>query len=156
VISVNKKAFITLLSLCLLFLSSCDVPETYNNSGAQLLNVENSESEETVVTEPLTEAVTTFESTVISTTVTTQPETEQVTTITTQAVTEKAEIIFPDDASLDLTSIPEYSNLPYIEVNADKPYFDVFTDSYFEKYPDLDILGRCGTVFEMLGPETMP
>ena len=32
----------------------------------------------------------------------------------------------------------------------------MFTNEYFEKYSELDSLGRCGTVFEMLGPETMP
>lgn len=150
-----------LLSISLLSFSSCDVPESYSNQGVQLLNVENSEpeiaeTEDTIVTESLTETVTTSEQSVVTTIETTLPETEPVTTNTTEAVTEKVEIVFPADASLDLTSIPEYSNSPYVEVNAGKPYFDVFTDAYFEKYPDLDSLGRCGTVFEMLGPETMP
>lgn len=86
---------------------------------------------------------------------TTIRETETVTS-GTESTTEKADVVFPAEASVDLSSIPDYNGTAYTEINGNKPYFDVFTDEYFEIYPELDSLGRCGTVFELIGPETMP
>lgn len=144
--------------------SSCGVPDSYHNQSVYRMNIEDSESDYTVTetgkpidTEPATEIETTATSETITATsiVSTVHETEPA-EIITEAVTEKAEIIFPSDSSVAMSSIPEYSSEAYVEINDNKPYFEVFTDQYFEKYSELDSLGRCGTVFEMLGPETMP
>ena len=55
-------------------------------------------------------------------------------------------------------SIPEYSGSPYIVLNNNKPEFTEaeITSKAFEKYSDLDSLGRCGKAFACLGIETMP
>ena len=60
--------------------------------------------------------------------------------------------------SLDLSSIPEYTNEPCVILNNNKPEFqesDVKTES-FENYSDLDSLGRCGVAFACLNIDTMP
>ena len=145
-----KKVF-PLLFVSLLMFSSCDVTDSYGKQSVYLQNIEDSESDtatETGVTEV-------SETTTVSQIVSTVHETEPA-EIITEAVTEKAEKIFPPDSSIDVSSVPEYSDAAYVEINNKKPYFEVFTNEYFEKYSELDSLGRCGTVFEMLGPETMP
>ena len=45
-----------------------------------------------------------------------------------------------------LSDIPEYTDSPYVAVNGNVPYFteDDLTDVSFERYSDLDSLGRCG------------
>lgn len=59
---------------------------------------------------------------------------------------------------VDLASIPEYSDKAYVTVNSGKPYFEEsdYTTKAYEKYSDLDSLGRCGVVMACLGKETMP
>ena len=59
---------------------------------------------------------------------------------------------------VDLASIPEYSDKAYVTVNSGKPYFTEadYTTTAYEKYSELDSLGRCGVVMACLGKETMP
>ena len=60
--------------------------------------------------------------------------------------------------SFDLNSIPEYEDSPYVVLNDNKPDFsenELTTDS-FEKYSDLDSLGRCGPAFANISLDTMP
>ena len=59
-------------------------------------------------------------------------------------------------ASLD--EIPAYSGEAYVKINGNKPYFtsEEITDIGFEKYSELDYLGRCGVAFASVGPEMMP
>ena len=64
--------------------------------------------------------------------------------------------IKPDEE--DIHDIPAYQGDPYIEINDNKPSFtkkDLTTES-FEYYSDLDPLGRCGTAYANVGPETLP
>ena len=58
----------------------------------------------------------------------------------------------------DLSSIPEYSGNPYVEINDNEPYFsdDEYTTSPFEYYSDLDTLGRCGMAYACVGKDIMP
>lgn len=59
---------------------------------------------------------------------------------------------------IELDDIPEYSGKAYIEVNDNQPYFtekDLTTKS-FERYSELDILGRCGVAFANVSEKTMP
>lgn len=59
---------------------------------------------------------------------------------------------------ISLDTIPEYSGLPYIEINNNQPYFTEadYTTVSFEDYSPLDDLGRCGTAFACIGQDIMP
>ena len=76
--------------------------------------------------------------------------TTEVTTL--PITTEETEIVVSD------SSIPDYSGSPYIVLNNNKPEFteNEITSKAFERYSNLDYLGRCGVAFACLGIETMP
>ena len=69
-----------------------------------------------------------------------------------------------DDKSLitttgfDLSKIPEFNNSPIYEYNNNKPSFtsSEITSKAYEKYSELDDLGRVGTAIACLGEETLP
>ena len=69
-------------------------------------------------------------------------------------------LIYSQKYNIDLTSIPEYTDSPYVELNNNVPYFD--DDDYangtesFENYSKLDGLGRCGAAYASLSIDTMP
>ena len=56
------------------------------------------------------------------------------------------------------TVAPEYSVQTYVEVNNNIPYFDKeeYTVKAFEKYSELDELGRCGVAYANVCQELMP
>lgn len=60
--------------------------------------------------------------------------------------------------SYDLTTIPEFTDKPYVVLNNNEPIFNMeeIENGIFEKYSELDYLGRCGPAFAKLGIETMP
>ena len=71
----------------------------------------------------------------------------------------KKPIELPEVASaLSISDIPEYSGLPYIEINDNLPFFTAsdLTTSAFEEYSPLDSLGRCGVAFANICQELMP
>lgn len=57
-----------------------------------------------------------------------------------------------------IQDIPEYSGNPYVIINENKPEFEekYYKTKTFEKYSELDNLGRCGVAFANIGIETMP
>lgn len=59
--------------------------------------------------------------------------------------------------SFDLSSIPEYSNKPYIIINNNEPLFTKEDENInpVEQYGDLDYLGRCTKAFAKVGIDTM-
>ncbi len=59
---------------------------------------------------------------------------------------------------IQLDSIPEYSGFAYIEINGNEPFFkqNELTTDAFEKYSELDVLGRCGVAYACIGIELMP
>lgn len=59
---------------------------------------------------------------------------------------------------IDLSTIPEYTSSPYIEINNNIPYFteEDYTTEPFEKYSEWDELGRSGVAFANICRETMP
>lgn len=61
-------------------------------------------------------------------------------------------------SAADLNKIPEYSGKDYITINGGVPYFTAaqLTTSGYEKYGELDSLGRCTAAIASLGKETMP
>ena len=57
-----------------------------------------------------------------------------------------------------MENIPEYTDKEYIIINNNEPYFteEDYTLKSFEKYSDLDLLGRCGVAYANVGIDTMP
>ena len=71
---------------------------------------------------------------------------------------EAQEVDFSSIRAEALRNIPSYSSMPYTVVNNNVPFFnesDLVTYSY-EKYSDLDSLGRCGVVIANVGRDIMP
>ena len=62
------------------------------------------------------------------------------------------------DGTLSLSDIPDYSGDAYIVINNNVPTFskDELTTKGYEKYADLDSLGRAGVALASLGKDTMP
>lgn len=60
--------------------------------------------------------------------------------------------------SFDLNSIPSYSGIPYVVINNNIPEFSEsdYTKDAFEKYSELDNLGRCGVAYANICKEIMP
>lgn len=60
--------------------------------------------------------------------------------------------------SFDLSSIPDYDGNPYVVINNNIPNFDEkdYTTEAFEKYTELDSLGRCGVAYANICKEIMP
>ena len=60
--------------------------------------------------------------------------------------------------SFDLNSIPEYSDSPFVYINNNIPNFseDDYIKIAFEKYSELDSLGRCGVAYANICRELMP
>ena len=60
--------------------------------------------------------------------------------------------------SFSLEDIPEFSGEPYVVLEDNQPAFtqEDLTAGSFEEYTPLDVLGRCGAAFAMVGLDTMP
>ena len=60
--------------------------------------------------------------------------------------------------TVTLKDIPAFSGSPYIAINDNQPSFtsDDYTTNAFEKYAELDYLGRCGVTYACVGVEIMP
>ena len=60
--------------------------------------------------------------------------------------------------SYDLGDIPQYSDTPYVVINNNIPNFsqEDYTTQSFEKYSELDSLGRCGVAFANISKDIMP
>lgn len=61
-------------------------------------------------------------------------------------------------SNISIQDIPEFSGKPYIEINNNIPNFNNYemTEYSFEKYSDLDYLGRCTQAFANIGTDIMP
>lgn len=65
---------------------------------------------------------------------------------------------FTEVKKQELSNIPTYTNEPYVVINGNVPFFndsDLTTTSY-ERYSDLDNLGRCGVAVASIGKDIMP
>lgn len=61
--------------------------------------------------------------------------------------------------SFNLKDIPEFDGkTPYVIINNNEPEFpdEDFNNNSFEKYSELDSLGRCGVAYANVSKETMP
>lgn len=68
------------------------------------------------------------------------------------------EAINTETSAFDISDVPEFSGMPYIEINGNSPYFtdDEYTTDSFEHYGELDALGRCTEAFACVGRDLMP
>jgi len=59
---------------------------------------------------------------------------------------------------ITIENIPEFDGKsPFVEINGNIPFFDgESTDGSYEKYSDLDKLGRCGSAIACVGRDIMP
>lgn len=62
------------------------------------------------------------------------------------------------EVSFDLNSIPEYKESPFVYINNNVPSFTKqdYTTEAFEKYSELDSLGRCNVAYANICKEIMP
>lgn len=67
-------------------------------------------------------------------------------------------IINTSDESYDIENLPEYDGNSYVIVNDNIPYFkeEEYTTNSFEKYSELDSLGRCGVASANISKDLMP
>lgn len=67
-------------------------------------------------------------------------------------------VISKEAISYELQNIPDYSKEAYVIINNNEPNFDenYLTTTSFEKYSELDYLGRCGSAFANISIDTMP
>ena len=71
---------------------------------------------------------------------------------------DKKNVTQNENTIIDLSTIPEYTSSPYVELNNNIPYFseEDFTTEPFEKYSEWDELGRSGIAYANVCKETMP
>lgn len=64
----------------------------------------------------------------------------------------------PQAEAIEEGKIPAFSGKPYLVVNENRPYFspEEYTFTSFERYSDLDALGRCGVAYACVGKDLMP
>ena len=60
--------------------------------------------------------------------------------------------------TISISDIPEYSNSAYIKIDDNVPSFkdSEMTTKSFEKYSELDNLGRCSVAYACVGKDIMP
>ena len=63
-----------------------------------------------------------------------------------------------ENTIIDLSTIPEYTKAPYVEINNNIPYFtkEDYTTKPFENYSEWDELGRSGVAYANICKEIMP
>ena len=68
------------------------------------------------------------------------------------------ETVSTNTTKIELENIPQYDGKPYVEINNNIPYFNEndYTTESFEKYSELDVLGRCGVAYANVCKEIMP
>ena len=67
-------------------------------------------------------------------------------------------IINSGSSSSNMEDIADYNGNSYVIVNDNNPYFkeEEYTTDSFEKYSELDSLGRCGVAYANISKELMP
>ena len=60
--------------------------------------------------------------------------------------------------SFDISSVPQYSDEPYVAIDNNIPSFseEDHSTKAFENYSELDSLGRCGVAYANICKEIMP
>ena len=72
--------------------------------------------------------------------------------------TSKSEQTSLSPVHADLKNIPAFTNQPYVIINDNVPFFkdDEKITTSFERFDDLDSLGRCGVTYACIGKDLMP
>lgn len=67
-------------------------------------------------------------------------------------------LINSGSSSFNMEDIADYNGNSYVIVNDNNPYFkeEEYTTDSFEKYSELDSLGRCGVAYANISKELMP
>lgn len=80
------------------------------------------------------------------------------TVFTQENTTESPTAANLSSVDFSMSDIPEFTDKPYVVINSNTPYFSEsdMTTSSFEKYSDLDKLGRCGEAYANIGQDIMP
>ena len=67
-------------------------------------------------------------------------------------------LINSGSSSSNMEDIADYNGNSYVIVNDNNPYFkeEEYTTDSFEKYSELDLLGRCGVAYANISKELMP
>ena len=69
------------------------------------------------------------------------------------------QVVANNEVSFNLNEIPEFDGkTPYVIINNNEPEFpeEDFNTNSFEKYSELDGLGRCGVAYANVSKDTMP
>lgn len=72
---------------------------------------------------------------------------------------QEEEVLEPlGESEFDLSTVPDYSGVPYVTVNGNLPFFteEEMTVNSYEYYSPLDELGRCGVCSASVGQDLMP
>lgn len=160
-VNTMRKDMLALLFLTIMLVFCGCVPnevadsEPYQSRAPDTVvtNVETTEasSETTTSTKVAVESSESSTTTTSATSATTT--TLAVTTTETTTTTETIPIF----ADFSLADVPPYSDVAYVEINNNIPFFtDTSTTEAFEIYSPLDGLGRCGVAFANICPELMP
>lgn len=66
--------------------------------------------------------------------------------------------VVQDDAELSIENVPEYAGEAFVILNDNTPHFtqQEKTTETFERYSELDVLGRCGPAYANVCKELMP
>ena len=154
----RKRKLGILLGVLILLLSGCT-----GNIGSEsvaptteppVLQVKEAKSETLTEEEPDPEAAAEPETERES-----EPEYESKTASESETESEpETETETEESDTFDLALIPEYSGVPYTELNDNIPLFQKsdFQTKSFESYSELDQLGRCGVAFANIGEDLMP
>lgn len=140
---LGRLMFLFSIGLCLF--SSCIENKTTHSSSIEVTSI-------SVTTESYISSITT--STASVTTLSATTSTSLVTTLAEEITTVTEPQIQPTAFSIE--AVPEYSGMPYAEINDNKPFFTDYPTNSFEYYSPLDDLGRCGTAFANVSIEIMP
>ncbi len=140
---LGRLMFLFSIGLCLF--SGCIENKTTHSSSIEVTSI-------SVTTESYISSITT--STVSVTTLSATTSTSLVTTLAEEITTVIEPQIQPTAFSIE--AVPEYSGMPYAEINDNKPFFTDYPTNSFEYYSPLDDLGRCGTAFANVSIEIMP
>lgn len=148
-----KKKLMLAAMLFVMTITSC-VPYNTGNDASDTDTSTSSTQTEIVTseTEKGTSSATT--TTAVSTTSVTETTTVSVTTTSAATTAEPEKQTTP----FSLSDIPPFSNTPYCEVNNNKPFFtdEEITTQFYEYYPDLDSLRRCGACIACISLDMMP
>jgi DNA-entry nuclease len=95
--------------------------------------------------------------TTIATTIESESTTSQETGVASESVV-AGESVKTGLEAFDLSSVPGYQGSPWCEINGGNPFFtqDEMTTQSYERYGELDALGRCQTCMASIGTDLMP